>query len=249
VAESPPGPDPQGAVAFEVIALGRRRRRLDPGLIVVSLAAILVVAALTRPWAIGGSPSFAPVASASASLPGRVAAASPTFKPDTSPAPTPDPTPLDPTRLATVIQMLAGYSGSWGVGAAATPTAPSSSNAAASDWSAWVAVRPNAPGAVVSTNLCTGLPSLPSGAEVIAITAPSGPLVDLGIGGWRLHGGGGDPPDVERLAGLRQIRPDQGGDISYLERLDGQPWTDGRYEFLIGEAAGATTLKVCLGRP
>jgi hypothetical protein len=227
---------------------------LDPGLILVSLAAVLVVAAVTRPWAIGGSPSLAPVASASASLPGRVAAASPTVAPDTWQAPAPDSTPVDATRLATVIHVLAGYSGSWGVGAAAVPAPPAGSSApasdwSASDWSAWVPVIPTVPGALGTTDLCAGLPSLPSGAEVLAITAPSNPLAGLGIRGWRMLGGGVDPPNVEVLAGLRQITPYQGGDISYLQRLDGRAWPDGRYEFQFGGAASATTMTVCLGRP
>ena len=248
MAEPRPEPDPQGAVAFEVIPLGRRRRRLDPGVIVVSLAAVLVVVALTRPWAIGGSTSLAPVASASASPPGRVAVASPTSEPATSQAPAPNSTPFDATRLATVIHVLAGYSGRWGVGAGAVPATPAGSSAPASDWSAWVSVIPAVPGALGTTDLCAGLPSLPSGAGVIAITAPAGPLAGLGIRGWRLLGGGADPPNVEVLAGLRQITPYQGADISYLQRLDGRAWPDGRYEFQFGGAARATTLTVCLGR-
>ena len=99
----------------------------------------------------------------------------------------------------------------------------------------------------IAIDLCTDLPQLPSGAQVIAITAPSGPIGALGIRGWRLRGFRDDPPNIEVLSGLRQITPFQSGDISYLQRDDGQAWTDGRYEFWLAGSAG-TTLTVCLGQ-
>jgi len=159
-----------------------------------------------------------------------------------------------------VIHILAGYSGRWGVGAGATPGRPATpaTSSDSSAWSAWVAVPPitaqgpatggtDLPAGITSRDLCTGLPQLPSGAEVVAITAPSGPIGSLGIVGWRLRGFRDDPPNIEVLTGLRQITPFQSGDISYLQRDDGQPWTDGRYEFWLAGSAG-TTLTVCLGQ-
>jgi hypothetical protein len=243
------GPDRTGAVAFDVTPLGRRRRRrLDPGLLIVGLAAVLVVAAVARPWASQPAPALvahdpSPAASSPSAPASPVAQASASVVPDL-------------TNLATVIHVLATYSGTWGVGAGAVPQAPPSRDA--TGWSAWVAVRPvstqgsttdvtELPAGVTSRDLCTDLPQLPSGAQVIAITAPSGPIGALGIRGWRLRGFRDDPPNIEVLSGLRQITPFQSGDISYLQRDDGQPWTDGRYEFWLAGSAG-TTLTVCLGQ-
>jgi len=251
---SEPVPDAvrDGAVAFEVIPLGGRRRRLDPGLMIVGLAAVLVLAAVARPWA--SEP--APVSAAVDPVP---AASSPTLQP-ASPTVQPASNAPDRTSLATVIHVLAGYSGSWGVGAGAVPamSATPATSREGAGWSAWVAVRPvstqgsatdstELPADVSSRDLCAGLPQLPSGAEVIAITAPSGPIGSLGIRGWRLRGFRDDPPNIEVLSGLRQITPFQSGDISYLQRDDGQPWTDGRYEFWLAGSAG-TTVTVCLGQ-
>lgn len=242
------GPDRTGAVAFDVIPLGRRRR-LDPGLLIVGLAAVLVVAAVARPWASQPAPAAvavdpAPAASSPSAPASPVALASTPVVPDL-------------TTLASVIHLLAAYSGTWGVGAGAVPQTPITSRDA-TGWSAWVAVRPvstqgsttdvtELPSGVTSRDLCSDLPQLPSGAQVIAITAPSGPIGALGIRGWRLRGFRDDPPNIEVLSGLRQITPFQSGDISYLQRDDGQPWTDGRYEFWLAGSAG-TTLTVCLGQ-
>ena len=248
-----PGPDPDrtGAVAFQVVALGRRRRRLDPGLLLLGLAAVLVVAAVARPWASQPAPTAVIVdpapAGGSPSAP-----ASPAALPSAPARAVPD-----LTNLATEIHLLAAYSGTWGVGAGGLPQTPSASSDA-TGWSAWVAVRPvstqgsttdvtELPAGVTSRDLCSDLPQLPSGAQVIAITAPSGPIGALGIRGWRLRGFRDDPPNIEVLSGLRQITPFQSGDISYLQRNDGQAWTDGRYEFWLAGSAG-TTLTVCLGQ-
>lgn len=248
---SEPVPDPvrDDAVAFDVIPLGGRRRRLDPGLMIAGLAAALVLAAVARPWA-------SEPAQASAAVDPVPAASSPAASPTLQPASNAP----DRTSLATVIHMLAGYSGSWGVGAGAVPatSATSATSGEGAGWSAWVAVRPVStqgsttdstvlPADTTSRDLCAGLPQLPSGAEVIAITAPSGPIGSLGISGWRLRGFRDDPPNIEVLSGLRQITPFQSGDISYLQRDDGQPWTDGRYEFWLAGSAG-TTVTVCLGQ-
>ena len=249
-----PEPEPRPAVAFEPTALGRRRRRLDPGLLIVGLAVILVIAAVARPWTGSGpAPSPRPAASAAGLLGERTARPSPSAS-RRLPTPSPTvPTP-DPTRLENVIQELTAYRGQWGIGAGATPT---SAVRPPVDWIAWVKVDPisvaDMPSAspdllrgLASIEPCSGLPNLPSGAQLIVITIPRHPLGTIGIRGWRMVGGGVDPPDVQELSGQWEATFWGSGDFTYLQRHDGQPWADGRYEFLIAGATG-TTLTVCLG--
>lgn len=249
------------SVAFDVVPIARRRRRVDPGLVAVALAGVLVVAAILRPWAAGQS---APVAASAASPTAGDAAALPGPSGSASPG---DSNPADQTRLALVIHDLAGYSGSWGVGAGARSGAvdlpailpPWAWISPLGSWSAWVGVRPSmartAPTAstdlagLKATELCTGLPGLPTGAQVVAITAPAGPLADFHVAGWRDAGWRDDPGGITPVPGLRQITPYATGDITYLQLASGQAWPDGRYEFQIGGAATATTLTVCLGQP
>ena len=250
-----PDPEPTGAVAFEPTAVGRRRRRLDPGLLIVGVAAILVVVAVARPWA-GSGPEASPrpAASAPGVLGGRTDSPSPS-SPPRLPAPTPTVPPPDPTRIATLVQELAGYGGHWGIGAGAAPTSASQPPVG---WIAWVKVdpisiadmpsaSPDLLGGLASIQPCSGLPNLPSGAQLIVITIPRHPLGTIGIRGWRMIGGGADPPDVQELSEQWEATFWGTGDFTYLERHDGQPWADGRYEFLIAGATG-TTLTVCLGQ-
>ena len=266
---SRPEPNREVAVAFDVAPLGRRRRRVDPGLVVVALAGVLVVAALVRPWDPGHSAPLAasaasPTASGLAALPSSSGSTLPSPSGSASPG---DANPADQTRLALVIHDLADYSGSWGVGAGARSGAvdlpailpPWAWISPLGSWSAWVGVQPSmartSPTAstdlagLKATELCTGLPGLPAGAQVVAITAPAGPLADFHVAGWRDAGWRDDPSGITPVPGLRQITPYATGDITYLQLADGQAWPDGRYEFQIGGAATATTLTVCLGRP
>jgi hypothetical protein len=257
-------PQPQGAVAFEVTSLGRRRRRIDPGLVIVGLSLILVVAAIARPWASGQTP---PAAVTNPSPP----AGQPSAAALVRSSPSPESAAVDPNArsqpgLVPVIRDLAGSSGRWGVGVAGlAPVAPSASSPAsastirATGWSAWVGVRPatssqapvasgDLPGGTAN-ELCAGLPSLPTGAEVVAITAPTGPLADFHVAGWWVSDVGDNPAQLTPVAGLRQITPSATGDITYLQLTDNAVWPDGRYEFQVGGTADATTLTVCLGQP
>lgn len=240
MSESGPEPNRASAVAFDVTPLGRRRRRLDPGLILVVLAAILVAAALTRPWANGPSPA--------------------------SVAADPVPTAGQPSdRPATFAS--ASASGVWAVGAGSwsksfgqpASVAPLPWMYSEIDWSAWLAVDPGTthapagrladlPPNLKAADLCAGLPRLPAGAQVIAISAPSGRSADVLTGGWGIRGFRDDPPVIGPLAGLARITPFRTGDLIYLRQGNGQPWPAGRYAFRIAGPAG-TTLSVCLGEP
>ena len=249
-----PDPEPQGAVAFEPTALGRRRRRLDPGLLVVGLAAILVVAAVAHPWS-ASDPPAAPRPAASAGLLGGLTASPSPSAPARLPTPSPTVSPPDPARIATLIEELHAYAGRWGIGAGAIPPAPVRPPV---DWIAWVKVdpisiaempsaSPDLLGGMASIQPCSGLPNLPSGAQLLVITSPAHPLIEIGIRGWRIVGGGADPPDVQEVSELWDASFSGSGNFIYLQRRDGQPWADGRYEFLIAGANGLT-LTVCLGQ-
>ena len=262
-----PGPEPprQGAVAFEVIPLGRRRRRrIDPGLVLVLLTMALVLAAVVRPWASGPPPSTAVVPRPSSARPAIVPPPAPSIDPAASTDPS---SPPDQARLALLIHDLAGYSGGWGVGVGAavgppfqpTLTIPASGVATDQGWWAWIGVHPVTshpqPGAstdpvagLAIAQLCTGVPNLPTGAQVVAVTAPSGPLSDLQIQAWREVGFHDEPRDIEPVPGIRQMTAFQSGDVSYFQQLSGRAWPDGRYVLQVA-GSSETTLTICLGQP
>lgn len=260
-------PDPEsqrrGAVAFEITRLGQRRRRIDPGLIAVGFALALVVAAVARPWAAIESPS----ATRSPTSPAIV-------RPSTLPVVLALPSatsgstiPAARSALARVLLDLGGYSGRWGiaVGAGASPAGgpdfdpntrvPIISIALDGSWSAWADIQPALSGGgpdlvpnLKPADLCAGVPTLPTGAQVLAVTTPGAPPADLRIKGWSLRGWRDDPPAIEPLGGLAAIETSQGPDVSYLQQLDGQAWPDGRYEFRTSGSNG-TSLTICLGQP
>ncbi len=257
-----PRPDqPRETVAsFDVVRLGGRRRRVDPGLVLVGLAVVLVLAAIVQPWQSSGGPRTAlaqppALAPAPSSRPAAASSAAPSASP-----PGALPSASDPAQqfgLVPVMRDLAGYSGRWGVGVGARTG--SGSLTASGGWSAWVGIRPSTfrtphpasskPPVVKATALCVGVPGLPSGAQVVAITAPAGPLANFQVAGWRDAGWRDDPSGITAVTEIRQMTPYQTGDVTYLQLPNGKAWPDGRYLFQIGGAANATTLTVCLGQP
>ncbi|MGH2513896.1 MAG: hypothetical protein ACRDGQ_14595 [Candidatus Limnocylindrales bacterium] len=274
--DQPPESKPQAAVTFGLAPIGRRRRRRpDLGLSVVVLAVVLVAAAIIRPWGDGNQMPTAltgPLASTVPSPPPSAAAP----PPSPSPGPSPNLLPAEAISLARsaaarVILNPSGHADTWGiaVGAAGGPDAalpfevsiqlPIVSTAVDGSWSAWAPLRPEPsarpvpgdpiePPEVNPTNLCRGLPSLPSGAQVVALTAPSSSREVLDIAAWQVVGWHDEPRDIEALPAVDRLTTFNAGAIEYLELPDGSAWPDGRYQFLLG-GSSTTSLSVCFGRP
>lgn len=173
-------------VSFETVAVGRQRRRIDGGLVIVGLAVLLVVVAVARPWAGSATPPVAAVRSGSPaphpSIPAIVALPS---KPTSIIA-------AAQSALARVMLDPAGYAHQWGVAiGGAIPGGgpafdirtrfPIISIAVDGSWATWAGVQPviaagpSSSTSVPSANLnppelCTGLPRLPAGPQVLEIT-------------------------------------------------------------------------------
>jgi hypothetical protein len=263
---------PQGVVAFAPVRLGRRRSRVDPASIAVGLVAIFLVAAIVHPWS--GNPATPPPAAAvrattttSPSAP----AATRTSQPAASRAPTSAAEAID-----RVIDGPGGPAGSWGV---AVGAGASSSEGPAFDvhtqvpiisisldgsWSAWAGVQPvvqpvishpksGAPGDPViglkATDLCRGLPDLPSGAELLTFTRPGSGAANVEVRGWQEVGWHDEPRDIEPLVGLSEELFADNGQNEQVGPAHGGRLPDGRYEFRIVDAAATRTLTVCIGRP
>ncbi len=264
---SPPELKPDGVVAFEPVGLGRRQRRLDPGSLAVVLAVVLVGAAIIRPWGDGNHQPAALTGPLPTGL-------RPSPAPTDSPSPSPSAIPLIALARSAaerVIRSPGGNAESWGlaVGAGTSPAGgpsfevgtevPIISIALDGSWSAWAPVQPRpssmpAPGAsteltgVTAARLCAGLPDLPSGAQVVALTAPGLPRDYLQVRGWQVVGWHDEPRAIELLPSTHNLTTHNAGAIDYLEQPDGAPWPDGRYEILVGGSTDAS-LTVCLGRP
>ena len=254
-------------VAFEPARVSRgKRSRFDPGVVAVIAAIVLVGAAIFRPWgAIGHGPVVPPESLPPASEPARAQ-----LSPESPPA-SPGPT-IDLARSATerVIVNPAGHAETWGLAIGAGTRSQNDlatvanlesviSIALDGSWSVWTQVEPKpssmpAPGTdpeltgVSVTDLCRGLPDLPSGAQVVAVTAPGLPRDYLQVRGWQVVGWHDEPRDIELLPSSRTLASSNAGPINELAQATGGPWPDGRYDFLVG---GPTeiSLSVCLGRP
>ena len=242
--EPRPGPK-RDAVEFEAIAVRRPRRRLEPGLVLVALAALLVLAGLTRPW---GSP---------AEQPGVVPLAV-----DSTPA-------TIPTGRATPSTTAVPPAGRWAIGVGALPTELGLTPDATPlpwmygqiVWSAWRAVEPRpigdgspddfaatATSTATASELCTGLPSLPSRGRVVAVVAPPGRSGQIATSGWNAAGFRDDPPVIWPIPEMTALKVHRSGDITYLSLASADPWPDGRYEFRV-ESGPGLVLAACLGQP
>ena len=273
-----PGQDTRDrlAVAFDVAPLGRRRRRLDPGLIVVALAVILVGAAILQPWSSGAPRQQAAVGRPS---PQAVTGPAPTPVVVASPVASDGPSPslsvgatIAAARSAAdrVILDPASDAQHWGVAVAAGSSpgggpqfdvntqVPVISMSLDGSWSAWAPVQilPSPAGADPSTSsvaglkpaeLCNGLPDLPTGAQVVAVTSPGEPRDYLAVAGWQIVGWHDEPRDIQPVASTRGLTTDRSGAITYLEQPGGKPWPDGRYEFRMSGLVDAS-LSICLGQ-
>jgi hypothetical protein len=272
-----PSPDPprKAAVAFEVTPIGRgRRRRIDPGWIVAAFVIALLLAAIVHPWqtptpasAVVPSPSRQSPPAISPVVPGALSAATPDPSSAAASFAKQDPSASD--VLAIDVHDLAGNQGPWGVGVGAAvsppfqPTLRLPALGIATDqaWWAWIVVHPFTTQATPATSvdeveglpvgqLCTGIPDLPTGAQVLVVTTPSGTPASLQIRGWRevRHD---EPSVIQRLPGVSALTPGLTGDVHYLQLADGAAWPDGRYEFRIGGSSQSsqTRLTVCLGQP
>jgi hypothetical protein len=257
---------PQSAVAFEPAPIERRRGRFDSGIVAVIAAIVLVGAALVRPWGdLGGGQAELSPAPATIAQPGRSQASQSPAEPSAPPA-------IDLARAALdrLISGPTGHAADWGlaIGAgtpsqdgAATFTEQESVISTAPDgsWSVWAQVEPKpssmpapgvdpALGGLAAVDLCKGVPDLPSGAEVVALTAPGQPREHLQVRGWQVTGWHDEPRTIDLLPSTRNLARTNVGAINELTQAAGGPWPDGRYEFLV-DGSTDESLTVCLGFP
>jgi hypothetical protein len=265
VNQPPPEPPRQGAVAFDLTPIGRRRgRRIDPAWVILALVAVLVAAAILHPWQ-ATHPSIALVPHPSAT-PTRSAVPSPVSGP--SPAPqgaVADVAAAD--ELAGNVVQLGGDAAPWGVGVGADvgpplqPTLEIPALGVATDqaWWAWIVVKPATTQATASSvaaaierlpvdKLCRGIPDLPTGGQVLVITTPFGTPGTIEVQAWHEVGWHDEPRDIEPLPGFGDLTPRHAGDVSYVQLAGGRAWPDGRYELTVDESS-LTSLAVCLGTP
>ncbi len=243
--EPRPGPN-RDAVEFEAVALRRPRRRLEPGPVLLGLAALVVIAGLTRPWA--SPPPEPPVV-----VPVAV---------DSSPA-------AGPTGRATPNPTADPPAGRWAIGVGSLPAELGLTPDATPlpwmygqiVWTAWRAVEPRligdgspdgfaatATSTATARDLCTGLPSLPSRGRVVAVVAPPGRSGQVATSGWNATGFRDDPPVIWPIAEMTALKVHRSGDITYLSLASADPWPDGRYEFRV-ESGPGLVLAACLGQP
>jgi hypothetical protein len=217
-------------VEFAPQPIVRRRRLIAPALVSAGLVCLLV-AAIVKPWMPGPS-GIGAGASGEAARQAAVQTA------------TGDVERLDPGLIASIARQLAARSGSWGVGSGGSGPRLIRDD----PWYEWVPVEPVSTtsgaqlGVWPDTGLCSKTPSLLGGPRLVAVTAPQSLVPD-----WRLVGWWSDGSSVRSLDGVvRQISPPGNRGISYLERGEGAPWPDGRYEFDV--IAGSSTIRmlVCL---
>ncbi len=269
--QPPPEAPRRAAINFEIGPVGRRRRGIDPGWIVAALVAVLLLAAITHPWqsttpasAVALSPDPASPAAVRSLVPGGQPAASP----GSSNAPIPVVTQGGPVtdQIAIDIGNLGEDQGAWGVGVGApvgpplqpTLEIPALGVATEQAWWTWIVV-PSTPAASMTDGsadavqalpvdrLCTGVPDLPTGGQVLVVTTPRGTRIASEFGGWQAVGWHDEPRDVESIQ-FNGLVISSSSDVSYIKLDDGRAWPDGRYEFHVDESGG-TNLTVCLGRP
>ena len=258
MSQRPPEPPREAAVAFELTRVGRRRRRVDPGLVVLGLVLALVLAPIVHPWQ-GSGPS---VAVAPRPSPAAAAPVEPSIAPDPAAPPA-----QSADSLALALDRLGSDAAPWGigVGAAVGPPLqprleiPALGVATDSAWWAWTVVHPSpaeaspsrTAGAIETlpaSKLCSGVPELPTGAQVLVVTTPSGTPDLVELAAWHEVGWHDEPRDIEPLTGLVSAIVRRAGDVRYLLLANGHVWPDGRYELQV-DGPGGPSLSVCLGRP
>jgi len=264
VNQPPPEPPRQSGFAFDLTSLARgRRRRIDLGGILVVLVVALVGAALLHPWQ-GSNPISAVVTRPSSGPIG-------TPGPSSQPVAQASAMRSSPDVLATNVYQLGAPAAPWGVGIGAAvgpplqPTLkiPALGVATPDAWWAWIQVHPivgraataPVPSATVAgwsvTNLCAGVPDLPTGAQVLEVTTSDGTPDLVEVTGWHEVGWHDEPRDVEPLPGLDDVVLRQTGEVTYLELADGAAWPDGRYQVRTdrSESSNPASMTVCLGQP
>jgi hypothetical protein len=151
----------------------------------------------------------------------------------------------DQAITAQIVHDLAARSGAWGVGVGGNGPRLVREE----PWTDWAAVDPGVAWGGTSltlwpdTGLCMSAPRLLDRPSLVAITVPSGLVPDWRVAGWWTDGS-----DTASLEGIvRQISPPGNRRITYLERVDGARWPDGRYEFDIQAGDHRSSLTVCIG--
>jgi hypothetical protein len=227
----------------------------------VALVALFLGLAIVKPWAgpprLGTSAGSPAAAVAEASAIDLASSAAATFGPMAIPPP---PTPGWPATAGDAVAgdgsaaqaqealpSLAIHSGSWGVGNVGVGPRMLRDE----PWFDWAAVMPEAssdsPLAIAmwpGTSLCAGYPTIYDLPSLVAVTAPTDLAPDWTLAGWWTDGS-----RVASIDGsLRQISPAGIHGISYLERVDGERWPAGRYEFHVVTGKQTFALIVCLTR-
>ena len=225
----------------------------------MGLIAALVVGAIVHPWQATNS-SIAVVP-----RPSNLASSTQTPSKATSLAPMPPSTPGQSANdeLAVAVDQLGEDAAPWGVGVGAAvgpplqPTLEIPALGVATDqaWWAWIVVQPSPPvglaaaiEALPASKLCSGVPRLPTDAQVLMVTTPSGTADTIQLQAWHEVGWHDEPRDIEPLAGLISAVSQHAGDVSYLRLANGSPWPDGRYELHV-DGPSKSSLTVCLGQP
>jgi hypothetical protein len=238
-------------IEFEPQSVADRRGSRRP-FVVALLVLVALVVAVAKPWVTRGT-GAGPVARDGVA--DHAASVTPSADPSSSvPLPRvitsgaqPQPSLGNSPTIAAIVRDLARRSGAWGVG-----TGGSGPRMVRDDpWFDWAPVEPasdaGAGGARLAiwpdSGLCTETPSLLGGPRLVAVTAPRGILPDWHLVGWWSNGS-----QIASLDGIvRQVSPAGNRGISYLERLDGGLWPDGRYEFRVVAGTNVTSLVVCFG--
>ncbi|MBF6603982.1 MAG: hypothetical protein IVW53_00145 [Chloroflexi bacterium] len=154
--------------------------------------------------------------------------------------------PALPATVAAVQRLLARRTGSWGVG-----DGGSGPRLIRDDpWWDWAAVAPVSaatfPSSLIrwaDTSLCSGAPTLLDRPSVVAVTSP------LAVGlAWTHAGWWSDGVLITGIADeLRILSVPSSPPLLSLERRDGQPWPDGRYELHLRAGGDALAVSFCIG--